>query len=97
MGITQCFSQSEGVFGALPYFVALCVADWIRLDSRSRGRPIPHIAQSLIWYTWMPSVIVYMLWTRKFSGFGWLLLHAIGLAVVMFVSFYATLTLTYGQ
>ena len=51
------------------------LAWWAVGDARARGRPIPITAQPWFFLGYGLLVPAYLIWSRRWSGVGWLVLH----------------------
>jgi hypothetical protein len=64
---------------ALDYFVPIALAValgwWAVVDAKRRGRPIPMVAQPWFVLFAVPLVPAYVIWTWRWRGVGWLVLH----------------------
>jgi hypothetical protein len=64
----------------LDYFVPIALAValgwWAVVDAKRRGRPIPMVSQP--WFVLLAMLLVpmYMIWSRRWRGVGYLALHA---------------------
>ncbi len=83
------------------YFVfALAIAYtatlWAVIDARRAGRPLLHIIQLLMFFTWSIALPIYLIWSRGWRGLVLVFLHAAVLSLVFCASFYATFFVFYG-
>jgi len=91
-GAIQCASPQFNAFWAIDFFMALSGIYWIKLDARHRNKPIPDIALFLLSWLWGLFAPIYLISTRGFRGFGWTLLHVVGLYAATIAAFFAVLT-----
>ena len=67
------------------------------LDAKLVGKPLLRLARVGIFLGWPVGVPVYLLWARRLSGLGVLLLHGFLLVLVLGGSMLATGYLVYGH
>jgi hypothetical protein len=60
----------------VPIALSVALALWSIADARHRGRPIPLFVRS--WFVIFGAFLVplYVVWTRRWPGVGWLTVHA---------------------
>ena len=95
-GIAQIVSSTNALIYVL--FVLLCATVSTHAaieDSRSLRVQFVHILQVLFFFTWPVASLVYLMVTRGWRGFGWWLLHALGLFAAMCLTFCPTYVLLY--
>lgn len=94
-GAVEVFTQHTGLLFLFTIFSASTATWWAVVDARRRGHPIPYSLQFLL-YLFLPvSLPIYLIWSRGLRGFGWSLLHAIGLGLAMCLGFYGTAFIVY--
>ena len=74
---------------------ASVVTSWAVFDSRVHAIFIPSVAWLLYYCTWPAASLLYLIWTRGISGFGYWVVNAIGLVVTVLLLFYLTFYLLY--
>jgi len=80
----------------VPFALAVGLGTWAIVDARHRGRPIPFLAQP--WFILFGfAVPLYVVWSRRWRGLGWVILHGAGWCVVSMMSAMAFGSLIYGQ
>ncbi len=89
-GVAQVFTDNAGLELLIGLLMASVAAGWVVMDARQRGKPILHVVQFFLVFTWGVSVPVYLVWTRGLRGIGWLLLHTIGLFAALNSGFVIT-------
>ena len=79
--------------------IAMCsiMTYWCVVDSRIRGVPIVRSLHWIIFFTWPLAVPIYLTWSRGLRGFGWALLHALGLYAASIAAYLTTGYVCYGQ
>jgi hypothetical protein len=60
----------------VPMALAVALGWWTVVDAKRRGRPIPMFAQALFVLLAAILVPIYIIWSRRWRGLGWLILHA---------------------
>jgi hypothetical protein len=95
-GTVHCFTQNPNVLWTIALCMGVSAIHWVQLDARHRGRPIPRIALQLLLMLWTLFVPIYLISTRWFRGFGWVILNIIGLNVMSLISCFATQLLIHG-
>jgi hypothetical protein len=95
-GIVQVFTQHAGLYFLFAIIMATASALWTVSDARSRGRPVLHIVQLFLFLFWPIAIPIYLVLSRGIRGFGWSLLHAVGLMAALYLGFYITVFSVYG-
>jgi hypothetical protein len=70
------FWESSRLDILVPVVLSVALGWWAVVDAKHRGRPIPIFAQPWFVLFAVPLVPAYMIWTRRWRGVGWLVLHA---------------------
>jgi hypothetical protein len=76
--------------------IAFSATMWAVVDARRAQRPLLHIVQVLMFFSWPAAVPIYLIWSRRWRGFGLALLHAVALIFTASLFYYATMLLRYG-
>lgn len=81
----------------LPIVSAICLGWWALVDARRCGHPIPPLSRP--WFFLFAGLVVpgYVLWSRKWRGAGWLVLHIILWYAVAIVSLICGGFMIYGS
>lgn len=80
----------------LGYAIALCV--WALADARRRGHRIPLLSKSWFVLGYFVTVPGYVIWSRRWWGLLWLLVHAVlGFVVTLFATVVFWLLLYLGR
>lgn len=95
-GVVQVISPGglAAVLNALLF--ALFSTGWCVEDAYQRGTPLLPIIRKIVFFTWIVSVPIYLIWSRKWRGAGYVLLHTVGLIATEFVFYRVTLYFLYG-
>ena len=95
--VVQLFwGGNGGVYLLFWLAFAIPATTWVVMDGRHRNKPILHILQFVIFFTWPIAVPVYLVATRGIYGIGLTTLHVIGLIVVTCVFSYGAILLVWG-
>jgi hypothetical protein len=80
----------------MPVAFAICLGWWAIVDARRRGGPIPVLARP--WFFLLAGVVVpgYVIWSRRWRGVGWVVLHAALWFVLATVAMHAGGMFVYG-
>jgi hypothetical protein len=70
---------------------------WCIVDSRIAERPVLRSFYWLIFFLWPIAVPIYLVWSRKLRGLGFVLLHFTGLCVVNIVVYNLAGYLAFGN
>ncbi len=76
--------------------IAYSATAWAVIDSRRAKRPLLHVVQLLMFFTWPIAVSTYLIWSRRLQGCGFVLFHAVALTITVNLFCYATYFLLYG-
>ncbi len=60
-----------------PFILAGLLCWWAVIDARRRGRPIPLLARPWFFLGAAAMVPGYIVWSRRWRGAGWIVLHAV--------------------
>lgn len=72
------------------FLLGLVGVSLVVVDSHIRKRPLIHSHQLIIYLTWPIAIPIYYVWTRKWRGLGFILLHIFLLiSVLLFAQFLA--------
>lgn len=81
----------------VPVALAWCLASWAVADARRRRHPIPLFARQ--WFLLLAVLLVpgYVIWSRRWAGLGWVVVHTVLWYVLVGVSLYVAALLIHGQ
>ena len=60
----------------VPLLLSVALGWWAVMDAKRFGHPIPMFAQPWFVVFAVPLVPAYVIWTRRWPGVGWLVLHS---------------------
>jgi hypothetical protein len=62
----------------MPLPLAIALGWWALVDARGRHRPVPILTRP--WFFLFAGLVVpgYVLWSRRWRGLAWLVLHTVG-------------------
>ena len=95
-GVAQLIAPDNGplyIGGAIAFATSATL--WFAVDRRILRKPQLPILQLLFFFTWPAASLIHLLTTRGLWGFGYWLLHAIGLFATMCLTFFPTMFLLY--
>lgn len=81
----------------LPIAFAILLGWWAVADSRERRHPIPMLSRP--WFFLAAGFLVpgYVLWSRRWAGLGWLVLHSIVWCLIATIVMHAGGLLVFGR
>jgi len=86
-GLRNVYRESSSVLDVvMPLAFAVCLGTWLVVDARRRGHPIPLLSQS--WACLFAAIVVpvYLVWSRRWLGVGWVALNGVLWCVVFAAS-----------
>jgi len=96
-GLCQLFHPESGVlYLAFALGFPLTTTYWCIVDGRILRRPVLYSFYWLIFFFWPIALPAYLVWSRKWRGFGLALVHAIGLYGVCFGAYNLAAYFVYG-
>lgn len=95
-GVAQVIAPENSLLYLLTVFAfATLTTMWFWIDRRILARPHVPILFLLFFLVWPVASFVHLLATRGIRGCGYWLVHALGLFVTMYVTFFITVLLLY--
>ncbi|WP_442510826.1 hypothetical protein SH528x_002472 [Novipirellula sp. SH528] len=86
-GAMQMLTSNNGLLGMLCAMgFATSATMWFWIDCHMRSRPLPWSLQFVFFLTWPLASLIYLMASRGMRGFGYWLLHAVGLCVTVVLS-----------
>ena len=95
-GVAQLIAPGNAplnVAGALAFAVSATL--WFSTDRRILGKPQLPILQFLFFFSWPVASLIHLVTSRGLRGFGYWLLHSVGLFVTLCLTFFPTMFLLY--
>jgi hypothetical protein len=93
-GVAQLIAPGNArlyVAGALAFAISATL--WFAIDRRLLGKPQLPVLQFLFFISWPVASLIHLVTSRGLRGFGYWLLHSVGLIVTMCLTFYPTMIL----
>ncbi len=97
-GVRSIYPHEQSALDLLvPTLLAVALGWWAIADARVRGRPMPLLAQP--WFVLIAFLLVpgYVIWTRRWKGVMWLVLHSVCWYALCTAALHTAGTIVYGQ
>ena len=95
-GVAQIIAPNSGsLYIASAIAFATSATLWFMVDRRILAKPQLPILQLLFFFTWPAASLIHLITSRGIRGFGFWLLHSIGLFATMCLTFFPTMFLLY--
>ncbi len=95
-GVAQLIAPGNAplnIAGALAFATSATL--WFAIDRRILTKPHLPILQFLFFFSWPVASLIHLATSRGLRGFGYWLLHSVGLFVTMCLTFFPTMFLLY--
>ncbi len=95
-GVTQLIAPGNAqLYVASALAFATSATLWFAIDRRILAKPQLPVLQFLFFFAWPVASLIHLVTSRGLRGFGYWLLHSVGLLVTMCLTFFPTMFLLY--